>query len=301
MGMALYRYMQRLGDMADDVLLMQLKPLNLRLRSIDRLRSYLDTKTIITESLELAGQVHKRTLTWEVDPGDEALARRWSGSPPKITLQCDEANEFLLGATLEFKEKTRLVRTLSSAAAQHGQVGADFGLVENLLKTVFFQELVDAGVLERSVMKLLRGEHEHIADPARWSSAKSDDLLAVGAEEGGAVVADESARNWSSVGAQSKLRPGSNPNAGAGSNRLGRPILPPPSPHSTDTRPLREAVAEERQALSRASRAASVAKSRTQQAEKELQLMARELSARRAQLQQAEAEADRLVQQLVRR
>ena len=54
-------------------------------------------------------------------------------------------------------------------------------------------------------------------------------------------------------------------------------------------------------ALSRASRAASVAKSRTQQAEKELQLMARELSARRAQLQQAEAEADRLVQQLVRR
>ena len=301
MGMALYRYMQRLGDMADDVLLMQLKPLNLRLRSIDRLRSYLDTKTIITESLELAGQVHKRTLTWEVDPGDEALARRWSGSPPKITLQCDEANEFLLGATLEFKEKTRLVRTLSSAAAQHGQVGADFGLVENLLKTVFFQELVDAGVLERSVMKLLRGEHEHIADPARWSSAKSDDWLAVGAEEGGAVVADEGARDWSSVGAQSKPRPGSNPNAGAGSNRPRRPVLPPPPPHSTDTRPLREAVAEERQALSRASRAASVAKSRTQQAEKELQLMARELSARRAQLQQAEAEADRLVQQLVRR
>lgn len=292
MGMALYRYMQRLGDMADDVLLMQLKPINLRLRSIDRLRDYISTKEITAESLELMGQVHKRNLTWEVGARDEAIVRRWGGSPPKITLQCDEANEFLLGATLEFKDKTRLVQTLSSAAAQDGQAGPDFGLVENLLKSVFFQELVDAGILDRTVMELLHNEKEHIADPARWAPAKASD----GLEVGGLQEADHSARN-STV--PSKLRPSPNATSSRGANRLGRPI--PQSLPDIEAHPRSDAVAEERQALSRASRAASVAKSRTQQAEKELQAMARELSARRAQLQQAEAEADRLVQQLTRR
>lgn len=296
MGMTLYRYMQRLGDMADDVLLMQLKPLNLKLRSIDRLRDYIDSKDLVAESLELTGPVHKRTLTWEVDGADEVILRRWGGSAPKITLQCDEANGFLLGATLEFKDKTRLVETLSSAMVQQGQAGTDFGLVENMLKTVFFQELVNAGVIDRDVMKLLRSEQEHIANPERWAPAKSDDWLEAGGGEEDAGVTNESRRDWSSKNTLPKPRPSSPTSARNGTNRLGRPI----PQHSVDTRPLSGKVADERQALSRASRAASVAKSRTQQAEKELQLMARELSARRAQLQQAEAEADRLVQQLIR-
>jgi hypothetical protein len=312
MGLVLYRYMQRLGDLADDVLLMQLKPLNLKLRSIDRLRDYVETKTITGESLELAGLVHKRNLTWEVDSTSEENLRHWYGSPPKISLQCDEANEFLLGATLEFKDKTRLVETLSkgrlrpTAAAGGGggheqhQIDTDFGLVENVLKTTFFQELVEAGVLEREVMEILRSEQEHIANPTRWTVPGEDDWLAE--EEDG--FEDESARAWSNRGNPAKLQPGtaspgtSPRKANAGNNRTGRPI--PQSLQSTGSRSLGSSVADEREALSRASRAASVAKSRTQQAEKELQTMARELSARRAQLQQAEEEADRLVQQLIR-
>lgn len=78
MGMVLYRYMQRLGDMADDVLLMQLKPLNLKLKSMDRLRDYLETKDLTGEGLELMGLVHKRNLTWEVEPTEENV-RIWGG------------------------------------------------------------------------------------------------------------------------------------------------------------------------------------------------------------------------------
>ena len=213
-------------------------------------------------------------------------------------MQCDEANEFLLGASLEFKGKTALMESLSRnvvSSTSSVKASADFGLVENILKTAFFRELVDAGVLDRSVMELLRMEQDQIADPNRWRVEDEDDW--------GDRTMDEEGSDgrWSPerkglAGAAPRVRsPSGSPRAAGNNNRTGRPM-----PSFAGGATSAKGIADERDALSRASRAASVAKSRTQEAERELQSMARELSVRRSQLQQAEQEADRLVQQLIR-
>ena len=71
------------------------------------------------------------------------------------------------------------------------------------------------------------------------------------------------------------------------------------SRHSADESFAHPASAPtEREDLKSASRLVARAKSRSDEAEKELHTMARELSSRRAQLELAESEADRILQRL---
>ena len=137
MGGMLWRYMKALGDKADDVLLLQLAPINERLLSLENLERFLAMRDVQEECIELAGAVHKRQLSWH-EENTFTNRRRWGCQPPDVTLSFDEANKFLLGATLEFADKGRW------KVANEGEA---LGVVENRLKHVFFAALVEAGVL----------------------------------------------------------------------------------------------------------------------------------------------------------